>query len=214
MSDEPEVDPIEVERRIAALDDSQQRLVQHLHSLGSVDPVTPSLLPDWTVAHVLSHIARNGDSMLRMLSGLPQYWKGFESRKADIELGASRAWDELVDDVESTNRAVVRRMHEVSDWAGPVQATVAERPKALLPHFRRREVEIHRADLGLGYGFADLPGDFVREDSRLMEMVWKARQPMGLTPLPDAVLQLPEHDRLAWLFGRLDVAGVEPAGVF
>jgi maleylpyruvate isomerase len=120
----------------------------------------------------------------------------------------------LVDDVEATSDAVVARMDEVADWSGSVRAVTAERPKAMLPHLRRREVEIHRIDLGLGYTFADLPGEFVRSDARLMEMLWKARQPMGLTPLPQAVLHLAEHDRLAWLLGRLEVDGVEPAGVF
>ena len=75
----------------------------------SVDPSTPTGLPGWTVGHVLTHIARNADSTLRMLAGLPQYWKGFESRIADIELGAGRRWDELVDDVVTTNEAVIRR---------------------------------------------------------------------------------------------------------
>jgi hypothetical protein len=44
-------------------------------------------------------------------------------------------------------------------------------------------------------------------------MLWQARQPMGLTALPDAVLRLQEHERLAWLFGRTVVEDVEPAGV-
>jgi maleylpyruvate isomerase len=203
----------EVERQIRALDGSQRSLLEHLRSLGDVDPAIPSLLPGWSVAHVLSHIARNGDSMLRMLDGLPQYWKGFESRESDIELGSTRSWEELLDDIEAVGDAVIARMDEVADWSGSVRAVLAERPKSMLPHLRRREVEIHRTDLGLDYTFADLPGDFVRSDARLMEMAWKARQPMGLTPLPEAVLRLPEHDRLAWLFGRLVVDGVEPAGV-
>ena len=36
---------------------------------------------------------------------------------------------------------------------------------------------------------------------------------MGLTALPEAVLALPERERLAWLFGRRAVEGVEPAGL-
>ena len=213
MSDEAQIDSAEVARDIDALESSQERLVQHLRSLDAADPASPSLLPDWTVGHVLTHIARNADSMLRMLAGLSQYWMGLESRASDIELGARRAWDELVDDVDSTAAAAVRRMRETHDWSGAVQATTAQRPKAWLPALRRREVEIHRADLGLGYGFGDMPGDYVASELRRLEGVWKSRQPMGLTSLPEPVLGMPEHERLAWLCGRKVVAGVEAARV-
>ena len=213
MTDDGVIDPQRVARDIEALDESQQRLVTGLRSIAAVDPATPSELPAWTVGHVLTHIARNADSTLRMLAGLPQYWKGIESRVADIELGAGRSWDELVDDVATTNEAVIRRVREVGDWSGTVQSTTAVRPKATVPEMRRREVEIHHIDLGLGYGFADLPADFVGFESRRLTMLWQARQPMGLTVIPEAVLSLPEHERLAWLCGRRTLDGVEPAGV-
>jgi maleylpyruvate isomerase len=214
VPEQPAVDLDQVARDIDACSDSQLRLVEHLHSLDGVDPAQPSLLPGWSVGHVLTHIARNADSMLRMLSGLPQYWLGAESRNADIELGAGREWAMLVDDVVTTGDAVSRRMHEVADWAGTVAGSTAERPKAMVPALRRREVEIHRSDLDLGYTFADMPSDYVRSDTRVMEMLWKARQPMGLTPLPEAVATSPDHLRLAWLFGRTAVAGVAPAAIY
>jgi maleylpyruvate isomerase len=213
VSEEPQFDVVQVARDIDALQSSQDRLVEHLRSLDAVDPASPSLLPDWTVGHVLTHIARNADSMLRMLAGLSQYWKGLESRASDIELGARRSWEELLDDVDSTGVAAVGRMRETNDWGGTVQATFARRPKAWVPALRRREVEIHHADLGLGYGFADMPADYVASELNRLEGVWKARQPMGLTTLPDAVLALPGHERVAWLCGRRVVDGVEPAGV-
>jgi maleylpyruvate isomerase len=200
---------------IEGLADSHRRLVDHLVSIdpAGVDPGADSLLPVWTIGHVLSHISRNADSILRMLAGLPQYWKGFQSRDADIELGAGRSWSELVDDVAATCAAVDRRMAEVDDWSGTVQATLVERPKHTLAHVRRREVEIHHHDLGLGYGFDDMPSDFVRAEINVMLMQWTSRQPMGMTGLPEAVMQRPERQRLAWLTGRLVVPGVEPANL-
>lgn len=197
---------------IGALASSHQALADHLTGAGEVDPAAPSLLPGWTVGHVLTHIARNADGALRQLDGLPQYWMGIASRNADIELGAGRSWAELVDDVVTTSDAVLARMREVTDWAGTTTSIAGQRPKAMLPSTRRREVEIHRADLGLGYGFADMPTDLVRTEVRLMTMAWSARQPMGMTQLPDAVLALPEHDRLAWLWGRLTIDDVTPSG--
>ena len=213
MSEQADIDAAEVARDIDALQSSQAQLVGHLRSLDAVDPGTPSNLPGWTVGHVLTHIARNADSMLRMLAGLSQYWKGLESRASDIELGARRTWAELLDDVDSTGAAAVGRMRDTLDWGGSVQATTAQRPKALLPALRRREVEIHHADLGLGYDFVDMPADYVASELRRLDAVWKSRQPMGLTSLPAAVLDLPEHERLAWLCGRRVIEGVEPAGV-
>ena len=202
-----------VARDIDALDASQQRLTDDLQAMADVDPATPTALPGWTVGHVMTHIARNADSTIRMIAGLAQYWKGVESRASDIELGAARPWCELVEDVALTNDAVSRMMREITDWTGIARGTTADRPKTALPEMRRREVEVHRADLGLGYGFDDMPGDFVAFETRRLTMLWQARQPMGLTVLPEAVLALPEPERLAWLFGRRTVDGVEPAGL-
>jgi len=127
------------------------------------DPRTPTELPHWSIGHVMTHIARNADSTIRMLAGLPQYWKGVESRASDIELGAGRTWDELVDDVVATNDAVDRCMREVTDWTGSVRATTAVRPKVTVPEMRRREVEIHHVDLDAGYHHRDWPEDFCIE---------------------------------------------------
>jgi maleylpyruvate isomerase len=208
------VDLAQVRADVEAMQASHRALAEHLTGADPVEPATPSLLPGWTVGHVLTHIARNADSALRMLDGLAQYWKGWESRDADIELGAARPWAALVDDVLETSVAVEHRMAEVIDWSGTITALAAVRPKVMLPVTRRREVETHRVDLGLGYGFADLPDDYVRNELRSLTMLWSARQPMGLTALPDAVLALPPHDRVAWLMGRRDVPGVEPAGLY
>ena len=36
---------------------------------GELDVAAPSRLPDWTVGHVLTHLARNADSIVRVLAG-------------------------------------------------------------------------------------------------------------------------------------------------
>ena len=84
----------------------------------------------------------------------------------------------------------------------------------MLPLLRQREVEVHRADLGLGYEFDDLPDRYVRQELRLMEMMWRARKPMGLTPLPAVALALPPARRLAWLMGRAEIEGLPPADIY
>jgi len=47
-----------------------------------------------------------------------------------------------------------------------------------------------------------------------MTMQWASRKPMGLTTLPAAAMALPEAHRVAWLTGRVEVSGLEPAGIF
>ena len=61
---------------------------------------------------------------------------------------------------------------------------------------------------------ADLPPPYVRLELRWMEMLWRARQPMGLTTLPPAALALAPPVRLAWLMGRTTVEGLAPAEIF
>lgn len=192
---------------------SHAALVGWLRSLAAVDPGWPSLLPGWTIGHVLTHIARNADSHRDLLDGRPQY-PSPAARDADIDAGAGRAWEQLVDDVASSATALDRRWEATTVWSGTAEMLSGSRPRHLLPLLRQREVEVHRADLGLGYGFDDMPGDYVRRDLRLMEMLWRARKPMGLTPLPDAALRLPPATRLAWMMGRAEIGGLAPAGLF
>jgi maleylpyruvate isomerase len=193
---------------------SHAALVEHLTELDPVDPASPSLLPGWTVGHVLTHLARNAESHIRMLAGLVQYPHGVDGRNADIEAGAARAWDELVADVVRTCAALTAAFEATTDWAEPPHGSAAGRPRAMLPFARQREVEVHRADLGFGYGFDDLPARYLRKELRFMDMLWKADKPMGMTPLPDAALAASPPTRLAWLMGRADIDGLDPAGIF
>jgi maleylpyruvate isomerase len=208
-------DEREMRRDIESCLASHAALTEFLRSLDPVDPARPTMLDGWTVGHVLTHIARNADGIVSMLDGFEQYPHGAEGRNRDIETGSRRSWAELLDDVTSTSATLDARLseHDV-DWSGTVTMLPGVRPKASLPLMRQREVEVHRADLGLGYGFADMPGDYVRRDLRLMGMFWQARKPMGLTPLPDAALALDPPTRLSWMMGRIEIDGLEPANLF
>lgn len=207
------VDRRGVARDVAACAASHRALDQHLASLSDVDPAAPSRLPGWSIGHVLTHIARNGDSHLAMLVGDPQY-PSVAARDADIDEGAGRPWADLIADVHRAGAAVDAAYAAFGGWDGVATTLGGDRPAHLLPLLRQRETEIHRIDLGLGHGFADLPGDYVRRDGRVLQMLWTARQPMGLTALPDAVLAVAPHDRLAWLLGRVEIDGAPPAAIF
>jgi maleylpyruvate isomerase len=208
------VDLRAVEADVTACRGSHASLVEHLRSLEPVAPTTPSRLPGWTVAHVLTHIARNADGHLSMLAGRPQYPHGVEGRNSDIEVGAHRAWDDLITDVERTCALVDEAYARCDDWSGTVELVMGARPKVMIPFLRQREVEIHHVDLGLGHEFGDLPSEYLRKELRLMGMLWKARKPMGMTPLPEAALALPPSTRLAWMMGRIEIDGLAPANLF
>jgi maleylpyruvate isomerase len=155
---------------IAQLKDSHARLRPTLAGLSDAGARRPSLLPGWTVGHVLTHLARNADSHVRMLEASArdevgdQYPGGNGQRAADIEAGAGRPAAELVADVVRS----AARLDEVLDttpekvWrTGRGRVASGVWPLAELPFRRWREVEIHHVDLGLAYGITDWPDSYV-----------------------------------------------------
>lgn len=141
----------------------------HLRSLmtrmGDDAFAAPSALPGWSRAHLLTHIARNADAMVNLLtwarSGVrtPAYVSR-EQRDADIEAGAARSPAEIRDDVvESSDRlaVVVRAMPEAAWSALVTHPSGAEISASEIPWFRAREMWIHAVDLDVGAAFTDLP---------------------------------------------------------
>ena len=145
-----------------------------------------------------------------------QYEGGVEGRNADIEAGSTRDWDSLVADVRSSAWRLDDVFATQDRWDLAMTNSAGEAvPHSELPSRRLREVVVHHADLGDdGYTPADWPSDYVREELRRMEMVYNARRPMGVTGLPEAALRATPIERLCWLLGRGEIAGLEPAGVF
>ena len=68
----------------------------------------PSGLPGWTRAHVLTHVARNADAMVNLVTWArtgvqtPAYVSR-DARDADIETGAGRTPAEIRDDLVSSS---------------------------------------------------------------------------------------------------------------
>jgi maleylpyruvate isomerase len=128
----------------------------------------PSLLPGWTRGHVLTHLARNADGMVRTLAGtrsgekVPMY-DGEEARDTDILAGAGRDPAELVEDVVDSARELDEAWSLMSDadWLGDALTRTGPLPALRLIGMRWREVEIHRVDLADGYGPGDWPASFV-----------------------------------------------------
>lgn len=210
-----------VGRDIAGATAAHQGLEAALVALVDTDVARPSLLPGWTVGHVLAHIARNADSHTRLLHAAArgevgeQYPGGRDQRGDEIEAGAARSAAEHRADIATACGRLEAAWAAMAPagWVGEGNTANGPVPVSDLPFRRWRETVVHRADLGLGYSWPDWPDDYVRLELARATMLWASRRPMGLTALPGAALALSDHERLAWLLGRTDVPGLDPAGI-
>ena len=170
-----------------------------LDRLTEDDARGPCQLPGWTRGHLLTHLARNADSVVRRLEGArdgevrDQYAGGLAGRAADIERGADRDIATLVTDVRRTSAEVDEICAALPDeaWARMTRNSSGQlQPASHVIFARWREVEVHLVDLDVGYGWDRWPADLVDE--------W----------LPGVLADLPTRTEprqlLAWTLGRAD----------
>lgn len=161
---------------------SAQRLAATLDSLGGADWAAPSLLPGWSRAAVVAHLALNGEAFVRVLTGArhgepsPMYASS-AARDADIAALATEPGPAIRDRLEDAEAAILALLPTLPDeaWAGgfPRAPGDADRPTRGVPTMRWRELEIHHADLGCAYGPASWPADFALDllEARLADGV-------------------------------------------
>jgi maleylpyruvate isomerase len=126
----------------------------------------PSLLSGWSRGHLLTHVARNADSLRNLLvwarTGVetPQYGHSGE-RAEGIAAGAGRSSAELLADLEASAAALDAEAARLPDtaWAAEVGGPPAH-PAWFTLWRRLAEVEFHHVDLGVGYAAADWPEPF------------------------------------------------------
>ncbi|MFF3868598.1 maleylpyruvate isomerase family mycothiol-dependent enzyme [Micromonospora sp. NPDC001898] len=206
------------------LDDATARLLRTAADLDAAGVAGPSLLPGWTRGHVLTHLARNADGFVNLLTAartgehIPMY-ASTAARAADISAGASRPpaahLDDLRRSAERFDEAVAAM--PVEAWAATVQTRRGPWPAAMLVWGRLREIEVHHVDLATGYrpadwseafaqrllhevatglsGRADAPAMVLRFDGSHHELVVGDR---GAAP----TITGPAPDLAAWLTGR------------
>jgi maleylpyruvate isomerase len=210
----------DLDRDVAGCATAHQRLLADISDLSEQQVGRPSMLPGWTIGHVLTHLARNAESHVRMLEAAARgevvtQYDNQAARDTDIEAGAARPARELVRDVRSTIYALEGCWASTTaeGWAGTGLARSGVVAMTDLPFLRWREVEVHHADLGMGFSAAAWSPEYIRLELARLEMTYLSRRPMGLTTMPPAALALPPHERLAWLLGRREIDGLEPAGV-
>jgi maleylpyruvate isomerase len=218
-------DATTINRQVEGLAASHQLLLERLGNLTDVMVARPSLLPEWTVGHVLAHIAHQGDSISRLFRAaelgemVDQYEGGFAARVAAIERDASLSADEHVTGVRRSIYALEGAIASAREgWYGSARMVSGiEVPVTDLPLRRWREVEVHMGDLGLAelqcVGPDSWSLDYVRHDLSVMTMQWKSRGSMGLTDLPSQIRTQSPAVRLGWLMGRVTIDGLAPAGL-
>ena len=182
---------------------AQRALNAALEDLGDEQARAPSLLEGRSVGHVLTHVARNADSVVWRLEGAArgevrdQYPGGLEQRRAEIEAGAGRPASELVADVARNSTAVEEVMAALSPaaWDAPSRtARGVVEPSRDAVFSRWREVVVHHGDLGLGP---------VRWPPALVTP-WLPRE------LPRLAERADSECLLAWVIGRGPAPALEP----
>lgn len=220
---------IEVDRATA-------RVLQTAETLDATGLAAPSLLPGWSRGHVLTHLARQADGLVNLLTAartgedIPQYASA-EARNADIEAGAGRSPTELLEDLRVSAERLAEAVATMppAAWAAVVRANRGPRVAATLPWGRLREVEVHHVDLLAGYGPADWPEvfshrllhevttDFTRRTDGPAMVLHPVETGHELTIGEASAMPTisgPAHELAAWLTGRTRGEGlvVSPDG--
>ncbi|GGJ28395.1 maleylpyruvate isomerase family mycothiol-dependent enzyme [Streptomyces brasiliensis] len=221
-TDRTDFDPAAALEQITA---ATEHLLRTAARFTDADVRAPSLLPDWSRGHVLTHLARNADGGRRLLiwartgTETPEY-PSLAARAEQIEAGAGRSAAELLADLcdsAAAFEAEYRRMppeawHQIVRWTRG-----QERPAARAADARLCEVLVHHADLDAGYTPAHWPTDFVhamlgrvvtsfstRDDAPAMQLHATdtgTGYDIG-TARPAPTIHGPQSSLLAWLMGR------------
>jgi maleylpyruvate isomerase len=147
------------------------RYLAGIEDLSDDDVRAPSALPGWSRAHVITHLSRNADALTRVLHAAQQGAEGAmydddRQRDADIEAGASRSAAELVEDAAASWGRLLQAENAIHD--SHLDGTYSRTPGApslpvrRLGLVRRVEVEVHHADLLIGYTSAEWPEPLAR----------------------------------------------------
>jgi maleylpyruvate isomerase len=132
--------------------------------------LAPSLCAGWSRGHVLAHLARNADALVRVcdvaLTGRADtMYDDVESRDADIERGARRSAHDHATDIRDTAARLAERLEALRPEHADVRVERTPGgfpiPVGMVPFMRLREVVYHHVDLDAGYTFGNAPAEVV-----------------------------------------------------
>ncbi|WP_017557282.1 maleylpyruvate isomerase family mycothiol-dependent enzyme [Nocardiopsis baichengensis] len=208
------------------LRDATARLLATCERLTDADVPAPTPLPGWTRGHVLNHLARQAPALGRLLewarTGVEnRQYPSREARDTEIEQGADRSAADLVADIVRTAGDLEQSMLALPDaaWGRRIRPFTGEEctPRRILV-IRLRELEVHHADLDMGYELSAAPEEATRivledvvryfsahEDVPPMELRDLHGAPVGVLggrgAMSRTVAGAP-GDLLGWLAGR------------
>jgi maleylpyruvate isomerase len=148
----------------SAIDVSTDLVLASLAALTQAQLREPSVLPDWTRAHVVTHLARSAEALVRVMNwaatGVEQQpYPSAEARDADIQAGGRRSGAELAADLRASAEAFDERVRTLPPDAWTREVTPRGEPltPTRLLMVRLRELEVHHVDLAAGYHVDDIP---------------------------------------------------------
>jgi maleylpyruvate isomerase len=140
---------------IGAITESTERLLVQLRRLDDKAVREPSLLPGWTIAHVIAHLTQHADALARCAESLRigteavMYPKGLEARAEAIETASGRSANTLFDDLARSSGTFAAAWTEVPDGYCRSVPDSNPFPTSTVLLRRLREIEVHGADTGL-----------------------------------------------------------------
>lgn len=229
MTDKPGTHPLDTDlsSTLIHIEAATQRYLRTVAGLTDEQFAEPSVLPGWTVAHVISHVASNATGITRAVRAAmaddPNPWVYESNASRDVEIDQRAAWPV----------AELRSLNAVS--TDDLRAAMAECPVdklvVLLPRAadtgppwsvadwigaRWREVEIHHTDMGVGYTHRDWTDEFVdylqtvavfdREPE--LSVTLRTRSGDILIGAGGQVISGDQRDVVWWLIGRGGGVGV------
>ncbi|ASW55948.1 maleylpyruvate isomerase family mycothiol-dependent enzyme [Plantactinospora sp. KBS50] len=149
------------------VDRATERLLRTADRLDDAAARGPSLLPGWTRGHVLTHLARQADAQVNLLTSartgevIPAY-RDEQARATDIAAGADRSPADLAADLRAAAARLVDACAAMPPqaWSAQVIGRRGPQPAATVLWGRLREVEVHHVDLAAGYAPIDWPAAF------------------------------------------------------
>ena len=207
---------------------SASRLVRTVDGFHGPDWSAPSLLPGWSRAHVVAHLALNAEALTRVLHGLVadaesplSMYDSDEKRNLDILDLAEARPGEIRARLMAGTTIFQDAIDAVPDgtWETRIERTPGGRAIriAAFPGMRLREIEIHHVDLDAGYRTRDWSPAFSEHALDAMTRRLDPEQPFEVRPLdskrtwvlgPDdseyavPVVTGPAADLAWWLTGR------------
>jgi maleylpyruvate isomerase len=146
---------------LTALDVATDDLSASLARASAFELGEPSLLEGWSRAHVVAHLANVAAALVRMTHdaladrSTSMYPDGRALRDAEIESVAAQPWEDLHAWFVQSTGALTNTWHSVpwERWGQPfTESELGSMQFGRLVGLRLTEVEVHHADLAVGFG--------------------------------------------------------------